>query len=265
MLKSYTIQTTSDYSIFVEHCNNRDVKPSFSQYKKLLLSMKVFGFLPFFPLWCMKSKTHQGKLEIQIGHNRLRVAEHLKVPVCYIIYDCDFKIWQEKETTRQWNLVDFLHCQIREGNPVALAIDTYHKDSGISLDQCLSILGGEQATSHNKRENFVKGKFVIQPKSLKNAEKIASIVKSAKKINSQIATNRSFVGAVSKAVFVDQFNVTTFIKKLSVHSCLLTRQTNTDAYLSLIEHIYNRQCREQLPVVFLANQAARARNFKFNK
>jgi hypothetical protein len=74
-----------------------------------------------------------------------------------------------------------------------------------------------------------------------------------------------FVQALSKALWVEDFDISRFKKKIGSHSHRMQKQHNMDSYLDEIERIYNYQSQDKQPIVFLANKKAKQRKVAFFK
>jgi len=264
MQNMFTVNVTSNYSIFEAHENNRNIKDN-RKFKALLKSMKSLGFLPFLPIWC-KSQSN-GKLSIQIGHHRFEAARMLKIPVCYMVYDTNFPIFAEDESTNGWSLKDYIDCQVRDGNTVSLQIKKYHEETGIGLRQVVNILGGEIAGGGNKTARLKRGEFKIDPKAWERAEKVRMIIEAGKKIDAYVATHPSFIAALTRILFVDDFCPDTFVLKLQSRQKLFKPQLDKVEYGNMIENIYNHgtAIEYRTPLTFLANKVMAKRKKYFGK
>jgi len=261
IMATYTVTETNNYDIFVEHENNRPVNVNSKKYKKLLQSMKQHGFLPFYPIWC--KLLPDGRLSVQVGHHRLAVAKQLKIRLCYMIYNSDFKIWEEGFSTNAWTMTDHLVNQVSNGDSTALVIKNYHEATGISLAQCIGIFADRTTTGYGGNgDAFKKGTFKIMPSALLRSELIKSIVHETSKINKEIATQSNYVSALLKISTVDRFCVDRYITKLKAHSPLLVKCMTVDGYVEMIEGIYNRKVSidQRVPVAFLTRREMQKRN-----
>lgn len=265
MSKNYNVQETKDYSIFSCHENNRNVNVHTKKFKQLLLSMRKYGFLPFCPIWVKKDENN--KLSIQTGHHRLHAAMQLKIPVCYMIYNTPFKIWEEEKSTKIWNLADHFTRLIAAGDANALAIKNYHDETGITLSICLSLFSGGSTYKCNKIDDFKKGRLAISPNAIHTANCLKEIVNVSKSINKDIATHSNYVSALLKTMSVKSFDYKLYIKKLTTHSYMLNKQLNYDGYIDLIDQIYNRQTQQnqRIPLAFLVRQEMQKRKTFNNK
>ena len=258
-MRTFTVNETTNYDIFDLHENNRVVKTNSKKFKNLMLSIKKHGFLPFYPIWVKKNEN--GKLSVQAGHNRLKACTQLGVPLFYMVYNAEFKIWEEETSTKVWALSDHLTRLITEGDHNALAIKNYHEETGIGLSVCLSIFSNETTSKSNKTQKFKEGNFKILPSTFHKADIIKEIVFTTKLFDKYIATHPHYVTAISKAMCVKSFNPEHYMSKLKRHTFLLTKQPDTDHYLELVDSIYNRQSQQsqRIPLAFLARQEMKKR------
>jgi hypothetical protein len=69
------------------------------------------------------------------------------------------------------------------------------------------------------------------------------------------------VKALSRVVWLPQFDAERFKQKAEAHKYMLSKQGSLQAYLHMIEDVYNRQARKSQKenLAFLAQEAASAR------
>ena len=84
-----------------------------------------------------------------------------------------------------------------------------------------------------------------------------------KKIN--FASNDLFIRALSKILWVKEFDIARFKMKISSHKALFEKQPDLYSYVDLIEAIYNRQAKEKLPLTFLTREQALLRKETFGR
>jgi hypothetical protein len=245
------IMETTDYVRFELARFNRDVKKT----RKLEKSMRAHGWLDAHPLHVVKNGS--GKLLIKAGHHRFEVAKTLGIPVKYVICADSATINELEEATTPWSLKDYLGSYIRVGIDSYLAVEAYHKKTGISLSQCISLLSGESAGSSNKTHQFRRGELEIGDAN--HAVAVGDIVSHLSKSGIKFATASALVAAISRIVWLPEFNAEVFKQKISVFGHLFEKRSDKIEYCDLIEAIYNRSNREPVPLAFLADKAAKER------
>lgn len=249
---SRQILESNNYQRFVFSDFNRDVVTT----KYLYDSMCKYGFLDAYPI--MVKRNGAGKLEILDGHHRFMVAQELGIPVKYVEEKQTINIPDLWMTDRATSMADWLTSYSRAGREVYLAVRDYRRETGIPLNACISMLGGETAGSHNKSTAFKKGTFTLGDPA--HAGIIKNIVLHCKKAGIEWGANNQFVAALSRVSQAKGFDVGRLKNKISTFSHFMERQPTIRAYEALLESIYNRQSQHKVPLGHLANEAARERN-----
>jgi hypothetical protein len=246
------IETTMDYDLFELHDFNRDVV----KIKNLTSSMRTHGWIDAYPIHAIRNGNK--KFKIKAGHHRYVVAKELRVPLKYVVCNDNATIPELERATNPWRLADYLISRVRSGDPHYLAVKQYMDRTGITLQQCISLLGGESAGSHNKQEPFKDGKFTLGDRT--HADIVADIIVHCRSCGIPVATLSLFVNAVSKMAWIPEFNPAVFKQKVTNFKSLVQKQPTAQAYLELIEAIYNRQSKAKKPLAFLADEAAKKRS-----
>ena len=243
---------TSDYSLFELHPLNRKVVTT----KHLTASMKKYGYLPHKPIHCVRNGS---KLVIKDGHHRFTVAKSLGIPIWYCLAeDGGITIHEIVVSGVPWTLAAYLGSFADDNREPYIEVKRFQEATGITLACCVGMLGGAMANNTGKLTKFKTGTFVIGDR--KNAYAIGDIVIYLKNIGITWAAVSDFVKALSRVVYVPEFSVETFKKKAKSHRYLFAKQRCVADYVDLIARIYNRQSTEKIPLVFLADEAAKSRN-----
>jgi hypothetical protein len=247
-----TITATKNYSLF-ELCEfNRDVVKT----KNLMALMKEQGWIDAYPMHVIRNGN--GKLRIKAGHHRFEVARILGIAVKYVVCEDTATIHQLEGATVPWTLKHYFMSFSRQGRPEYLAVKEYMERTGISLGQAVSLLGGESAGSANRNRAFKDGEYRLAD-DRSHADAVAEIIIACRSCNAPCATARDFVHAVSRVLFVPEFDIQTFICRARTNASLLTKQVGVDAYGDLIEYVYNYRSPHKVALAFPAKQLAKAR------
>ncbi len=249
---SHKIQETSDYSMFQLLPFNRNVERT----KDLEASMKEHGWISAYPMHVVKNGV--GKLRIKAGHNRFEVAQKLHIPVKYVVCDDDASIYQLEKATTKWSLKDYLTSHVRCGLHPYIVLKKYHERTGIPLLQCISMLSGQSAGSHNKIEVFKTGLYQIG--DVDHAETIADIVSACMNAGIKWVTNSLFINAISRIYWADGFMPNHLKNKIRKFPYLMQKQPSLQGYIEMLEAVYNRQSQDKIPLAFLSDQAAKERS-----
>lgn len=246
------LQVTTNYEMFVQSEFNRDLRG----LDKLRKSMQKHGFIPAYPLHCVKGAG--GKLVIKAGHHRYEVAKSLGIEIYYIISEDMAAIPELEESSNKWSMLDFVKSFARAGSEAHLAVMEYSSRTGISVGQAISLLGGECANSHNLQNKARNGTYEVKPNE--HSAKVESVVIGLRGIGVKFYANAQLVAAVSTVCWLDEFDVKIFLHRAATHAHLLVKQSSKDQFLALIDHIYNFQARQRIALAFLAKEAAKKRS-----
>lgn len=252
------VQESFKYDDFELHECNRDVKKT----AELEKSMRRYGWIDAFPAYVIKSPG--GKMVIKAGHHRCTVARRIGLPIKYVLCeDIGISLYELEKPTVQWSLQDYLDSHARRGVTDYLKIKQYASHTGIPVGCLISMLGGNWAGSGNFIDTFKSGTFKI--KTTDQVDVIADILEFMRKHKAPCAGTRLLVFALSKLLFLEEFNVEHFKKKIRLFPTLLVKQVNLKDYLQMIEDVYNRNTKNKINLAFLAEEAAKSRNVIINK
>lgn len=251
------LKQTKNYELFRLHPWNRDVR----KINKLIKSMKKYGFRPHDAISCVKNG-NDNKLVVMAGHHRLEVAKALNLPVWYILADPDDMTIQEAEETRRaWDLKDYLTSFVKNGLEPYIAIDRYVNKTGIPLGLAIALLAGDSSGSGNRTLAFKRGLYKLGDQQ--RANDIMTLVLFLRDSGFPFAANSFLVRALSKMLWVKEFSISRFKQKIKAHGSMFEHQANVQGYLAEIEKIYNRQSKDRIPLVFLAEEVGRERQATF--
>lgn len=249
-----TIQETSNYDRFELFDFNRDVGKTSALEK----SMLAHGWLDPYPMHVVKNGS--GKLKIKAGHHRFHVARKLGIPCKYVVAEDKGETIHELEVaTRPWSMSDYLSSFCRIGNEDYLAVREYLELTGIPMNSAISLLAGDSAGSGNHGPKFKNGTYKIGDQS--HATDVAQIVLGCANRGVPFSRHQLFVAAVSSVCRVPEFDQDLFLSRVETNVGLMTPQPTRDAYVSLIEQVYNHGAkRNRLALAFMAKECAAARS-----
>ena len=234
---------------------NRDVRNT-KKTRNLEASMGKRGFLSAHPLDVVKNGN--GKYKIKCGHHRFTVAKKLGIPVKFVISNDDMTIYEDEGTKNKWSYQNYLESHIRNNNKEYVPVKKYHEKTGIALTLCISMMAGQSAGSGNQSELFKTGLYKLG--NLEHANTVGDIVMYCQNIDLVCAAHSNFVRAISKIVRVKDVTIATLRSKLKVHKSYIETQPSVDAYVEMIDSIYNRKNQNKIPLAFLADKEARRRS-----
>lgn len=251
------VQTTTNYDKFELLNINRDVLKTAALEK----SMKRYGWIPAYP--CHVVKNGNGKLKIKAGHHRFTVAKKLGIGIKYVVCDDNSTVHELEKATRAWTVQDYLTSYIRSGYPEYVKFKEFVEKTGLPLNACISMLGGQWAGSGNHLTSFKDGTYQI--KDYTHAEIVAGIMKIMRKSGIKWAAETLPVLAISKIVITPDIDLDQFVKKIKTWSSLVTKQSRLNDYLSMFEDVYNHRARTRLPLAHIVIESARKRQQTFGQ
>jgi hypothetical protein len=247
------LKSTTNYELFEMHEYNRPLHDN----KILEASMRKHGFIPSCAIHCVK--TNSGNLKVIRGHHRLHYAKRIGLPVWYIVDDTQTNLFDlEGASTGVWSLSDFVEARAKAGDKGAQKILDFRKETGIDLMTCCSLIGGESAGSNNKSKLIKQGTF--RTGSLQHAYEVARVVGHCRNLKVPFATSRPFVAAVSMALRCKECDINVLLHRMDQAAGTMMKRATKDDYLSELQSVYNRNAKtNQIPLVYLAKEAAKAR------
>lgn len=253
---SIRLMHTTNYDLFDAHHFNRPLHED----PVLLASMKKYGFMPSSPLHCIRNGN--GKLKVVRGHHRLRYAQRLDLPVWYIIDDSCTDIFAlEGGRKATWSTKDHMAAKIRSGDPDCIALDEFMREHHLPIATAAALLGGESAGSKNRITLIAAGKFRVADDQ-RHARAVVRVTDELRNMGIRFATSAAFVGALSLALHVPEFDPDRFLDRVRSYPSNLHRRATKSDYLEEIEALYNYTTRveNRLPVAFRAAEEAQKRN-----
>jgi hypothetical protein len=246
------INVTKNYDLFSRSLDNRDVDAR--EHKELEDSMKLYGFLSCYAIVCGRDKN--GKLYVKDGQHRLYFARKLGLPVYWIEDHSDIDVAKVNSSQRPWKIKDFAWRYSSKGNPHYKEVLQFVADHRISISLAARLLAGTE-TFGNLSRKFKAGEFKVKDRSF--AQRVVSIYLPGIKASKNLR-NRYFLLACSKAARVDAFTPKRFTDSLSKCQEHLVNYGSCEAYMDMLEKVYNFNRRDLFPLKIEAMKAMRDRN-----
>jgi len=246
------IQATRNYRLFERSDDNRAL--DLKKHKKLYESMKTYGFLPCFPIVCIKNGL--GPRKVKDGQHRQAIAEELGLPIYYVDEPVDFDVAVINCTPKTWTLRDYAEKYIAHGKHEYAAGIEFASRYGVPLGVSFAMLYGTTSFG-NMQDVFVRGDFRIKDEEW--SECVGSTYSAMIALSSSLKTVR-FLEACMAAARVDGFVVSRLLAGAKQCREKLVSYSTRDAFLEMMEYIYNFKRQKTIPLRFLAVQAMRERN-----
>lgn len=250
------ILSTKDYRGFiVAHGDNRGL--DLRKHKKLLQSMERYGFLPEFPV---VARREGGKLRVKDGQHRIAIAEKLGLPVYYVEESVDFDVALINNTPKVWTLRDY--AQKYSANGISDYTDglQFAERYELPVGTAFALLSGT-TTFHNVQDAFMSGTWRIKDWDWANA--VAGIYAPLAAMSKDVRNVR-FINACMAVCRVKALNTSRLIANAKRCRDKLVAYSTKEAYLEMLEEIYNFGRKELLGLKAEATMAMKRRNVAHN-
>ena len=248
---SKSIQSTRNYRLFGRSDRNREL--AVGNHKKLYASMKRYGFLRCFPVVCVRDANKH--LVVKDGQHRLAFAEELGLPVHYIVVDVDFDVAEVVGTTVTWKLKDYAQLYATHGKSDYAEGIGFAERHGLPLGTAFALLAGT-TTFSNVQNAFREGEFRIREQPW--ADAVASLYTMMLGVSRELRTAR-FIEACMAVCRVEEFDADRLLRCAKRCREKLGAYSTRDAYLDMLEEVYNFGQKSLVGLKTLAVAAMRAR------
>lgn len=246
------ISVTKNYRLFGRSAENRPL--DLKKHRKLEESMKEYGFLSCFPIVCLRGS--EKELVVKDGQHRLAIAETLGLPVYWVEDTVDFDVAKINNAAKGWVVVDyarkFASNGIKDYEEGLRFAETHHLPAGIAF----AMLGGYTGFTA-VRSAYESGRFKIKDRAW--AEAVANLYVPTCRLSHSVS-NARFLHACMMACRVKEFDANRFLHNAERCREKLVQFGSTDAYLQMMEEVYNFNRSKMLPLRVFAQTAMRERN-----
>ncbi len=252
-MSSKKIQSTRNYRLFERHTSeNRplDIK----KHRKLHDSMKRYGFLESFPIVCHRNGDNH--LIVKDGQHRLLIAETLSLPVHWVEEKVDFDVAVINCAAKIWGLRDYAQKFVANGHKAYQEGLDFSEDHGVPIGTAFALLAGTTSFG-NCQNQFVDGTFKVRDRSW--ADAVAGIYAPLSLMAPALKNNR-FVEACMAVCRIKDFDPKRLLANAERCREMLVSYSTRDAYLDMMETIYNFHRKQLVGLKTLAVMAMRERN-----
>jgi hypothetical protein len=225
------VNATKNYRLFARSDQNRALVPA--KHKRLLESMKLYGFLPEFPIVCCRDK--KGSLIVKDGQHRLSIAETLGLTVYWAEESTPWDVALVNSTGRGWVPYDYAERYARQGKSDYQEGIDFVRSHSIPVGIAFALLGGTTTFGNVQRE-FLDGTFKV--KDRKWAAAVATIYGPFVAANKH-CKNARFIEACMAICRVELFEANRLLQNLARCRDKLGAFATRDAYLEMLELVYN--------------------------
>lgn len=252
MAKHKQINVTKNYGQFIRSEENRPV--DLKRHRKLVESMKEYGFIPEFPIVCVRDK--DDRLIVKDGQHRLAIAFQLGIPVFWVESDIQFDTAKINCTSKTWVAKDYANTFAMSGKVDYQEGIDFAAQHGIPVTIAFSLLGGTVSWG-NVSGAFFAGEFKVTDKRW--AGSVAGIYKVLSGLSSKVRNSR-FIAACMAVCRVEGFDPKRLLSNAERCPDKLLSYSTRDAYLEMIEDIYNFGRAKLVPLKIEALTAMRERS-----
>lgn len=250
--KAPSISRTKDYRRLRTCEDNREI--DLKKHKKLIESMKKYGFLPCFPVVCRRKGT---QLVVRDGQHRVVIAESLDLPVYFVVTDVDFDIAEVNTTPKTWTLKDYAQTYARKGVESYVEALEFSEKHGLPMGTSVALLSGT-TTFGNVQNAYISGRFAVKDRDW--AHSVASLNASLNALSDEKHGAR-LTEALMAICRVEEFESQRLIDNGTKCRDRLVQYSTRDAYLGMLDDVYNFGRKRKVPLKFQAEEAMRKRNF----
>ena len=252
-MSSRKISSTKNYRLFARHSGeNRPL--DIAKHKKLMDSMKLYGFLPCFPIIVVRNS--KGEMIVKDGQHRLAIAESLGLPVHYTEESVDFDVAIVNSSAMVWRLRDYAQKHAANGLKSYQEGMDFADQYGLPIGTAFSLLYGT-TTFSNCTNAFIDGTWKV--KDRKWAGAVAQAYVPLTKL-SPAMKNARLIEACMAICRVEAFDVSRLISGAERCREKLVAYSTRDAYLDMLEVVYNFGRKQLVGLKSLAVMAMRERN-----
>jgi hypothetical protein len=246
------IRSTRNYRMFHRSTDNRVL--DLRKHRKLKDSMEKYGFLQSFPIVCHRNGDKN--LYVKDGQHRLTFAEMLGLPVYFVEEAIDFDVAAINCTSKVWNLKDYALKFAANGLQSYQEGIDFAEQYGIPIGSTFAMLGGTMTFS-NVADKFAAGEFKVKDRDWAHA--VAGTYTPMVDLSPSLKSAR-FLEACMWVCRVEEFDIKRLVHSASQCRDKLLSYSTRDAYLSMLEEVYNFRRSKLFGLKVAATMAMRDRN-----
>ncbi len=225
------LQVTKNYRLFTKSADNRPANPK--KHKRLQRSLEKYGFLPCFPLACVRDKNNN--LVVFDGQHRLLLAETLGLVVYFVVIETAFNIAAVNCTQEKWVARNFAETYAQQGKKHYIAGLEFADRFKLPVGCAFGLLGGT-VSWNNVAPDYWSGDFVIKDQPY--AETVGSIYSHIIHVAPAVK-NARLLEACMAVARVKSFDAQRLLQGVDRCREKLVSYSTRDAYLAMLEEIYN--------------------------
>ena len=245
------IQSTKNYAMFKRSSDNRPT--DLKKHKKLIESMRRYGFLKSFPVVCVRENGH---LVVRDGQHRAMIAESLGLPVHWVEEAVDFDVAVVNSTAKTWAIRDYAAKYAANGIKAYQEGLEFADAHSLPIGTAFALLAG-QTRFNNCEDAFKDGTFKVKDRAW--AEAVAGVYGPMAAMAPALKSAR-FIEACMAVCRVKNFDPQRLLDSAGRCREKLVAYATRDAYLDMLEVVYNFHRKNLFPLRIEALKVMRERN-----
>jgi hypothetical protein len=232
--------------------------------------MLTYGFLPSHPIQCTWSCESPGKLEVISGGHRAHYAKKHGLIVYYVIDDTCTTPAEMETPGQDWGLRQYIDIfasdKLCPNQNHYKLLRAYIEEHRLPVQASVSLVAGGSASSHHLNVQVRAGQFTSG--NQRHATEVARIIDGCYGFGVTFARQAAFVQAVSKCLWVPEFNMTHFLDRVKKHRGDLEPSSMVPKVLQQFEAVYNRNTQVgngQIALAFRATEEGKKRQLWFGR
>lgn len=247
------ILDSKDYRKFIlNDGSNRRIDEK--KHRKLLGSMKKYGFLPCFPIVVYP---RGDKFVIKEGQHRFTFAESLGIPFFYVVSEIDFDVAEVNCTAKSWTLKDYAYRHADAGLEDYAEGISFAEQYSLPFGAAFAMLYGSSGFDGATQEAFYAGRFKVKDRDWANS--VAVVYNALIAAQESIRSGR-LLEACMAVCRVKEFDTRRLLQNVKKCIAKLVAYTTRDSYLDMLEEVYNFGRAQHVGLKALAVNAMRERN-----
>lgn len=249
-----SILSTKNYRLF-DYNTGQNRLLNIEEHKGLLESMKEYGFLACFPI--VVTRNGGDRLLVIDGQHRLAFAEKLGLPVYYVEDKTNFDVAKINISTKIWIPKDYAQKFAASGIKSYQEGLAFSEEHRLPVGVAFALLGGV-VTYTTISDQFKSGAFKVKDRAW--ADAVAGIYAPLVKMSSALRRNTRLLEACMAVCRVPDFDSKRLLRGAALCREKLVPYSTKDAYLDMLEDVYNFRRQHLVGLKAAATMAMRDRN-----
>jgi hypothetical protein len=252
MARPPKINVTTNYKLFNRGEDNRRLE--IHKHKALKESMKEYGFIPDYHIICVRDD--KGGLVVKDGQHRLYFAQALGLPVYWTETAGDFDVAKVNSAQKGWLPADYARRFADAGDANYVEVLEFMAEHQVPLTLAAMLLAGV-TTFATIGPRFYTGEYAVTDRPW--AKAVIGVYAPLMRIEKRLK-NRCFLLACMAVARVKGFSAKRLTECAARCRNKIVPYAGRDAYLDMLQDIYNFGRKDIVALKIEAIKAMRGRN-----